>query len=86
MRYKGRPSAKRIERDFPNIVELAIPPVKGLGRMANEIVRWHQERGLEDKHGRGDYRESTWYIRHCFVNREDAEAFVSQFGGQLLEG
>jgi len=35
-RYKGRPSGKTIARDFPFIVEIAVPP-GGLGRRLNDM-------------------------------------------------
>jgi hypothetical protein len=53
-------------------------------RAADEIAAWYQQRGLDSKHGRGDYREPVWYVTWCFLNEADAEEFVSQFGGQLL--
>lgn len=83
-RYKGRPSLKAIERDFPNIVEMAVP-VGGFCRKIDEFEAWRRERGIDSRSGPGDYRDGVWYVRNCFLSRDDAEAFVSRFGGQLLE-
>lgn len=80
VRYKGRLSAKAIERDFPYIVELAVPG-NGFRAKTGDMAAWHRERGLEIRHGMGGYRERVWYVRWCFVNETDAEAFIQEFGG-----
>ena len=38
-------------------------------------------RGIEVRRGRGQRRNDQDYVRWCFANREDAEAFVKRFGG-----
>jgi hypothetical protein len=45
-RYKGRPSGKTIARDFPFVVEIAVPP-DGLGRRLNAMHAFHNQRGLQ---------------------------------------
>ena len=40
-RYKGRPSAKTIARDFPFIVELAVP-LGGYGKKLNLMHSFHE--------------------------------------------
>jgi hypothetical protein len=54
------------------------------GRTANEMGDWYGRRGIDSRSGQGDYRDGVWYVRYCFLSRDDAEAFVSRFGGQLL--
>ncbi|MGB9042766.1 MAG: hypothetical protein WCC81_09870 [Pseudolabrys sp.] len=42
-RYKGRQNAKTVERDFPYIVEMAIPDGHGQGRRDERgqyFIRW----------------------------------------------
>jgi hypothetical protein len=39
-RYKCRTSARAIEKDFPHIVEMIVPP-GGLGKRLNEIHDFH---------------------------------------------
>ena len=45
-RYKGRASAKSIERENPNIVELAVPP-NGLGKTMDLIVTFHANQNTD---------------------------------------
>lgn len=82
-RYKGRPSTKAIEREYPHIVEMAVPE-GGFGPRLDAMHDWHHKRGLQSREGRGRYEEPTHYIRWCFAKREDAEAFQIAFGGRLL--
>jgi hypothetical protein len=42
-RYKGRASAKEIEKDFPHIVEMRVP-LGGFGSKLNAMHRWHKTR------------------------------------------
>jgi hypothetical protein len=45
-RYKGRSGSKASERDFPHIVEIAVPP-GGLGKQLDRMYDWHRARGIE---------------------------------------
>jgi hypothetical protein len=83
VRYKGQVRPNDIEKGFPNIVEMPVPE-GGLGRRLDEMHEWHRSRDLESRHGVGSRSASVWFVHWCFLNREDAEAFVSRFGGQLL--
>lgn len=83
MRYKGRPSTKSIERDFPHIVEMR-QAVFSYRERGPEIQAWFRERGIQCRDGQGFYLEPDFYVRKCFEFSEDAEAFAKQFGGQLL--
>jgi hypothetical protein len=82
-RYKGRLSAKAMERRFPHIVEMVVPE-GGFGSKINDMAAWHHERGIERHNGAGSYREDVWYVRWCFLNEADAEAFRQAFGGERL--
>jgi hypothetical protein len=84
-RYKGRLSIKTIEKEFPHIVEMAVPGC-GFQRKADDMEAWHRERGLNSKHGYGEYREPVWYVRWCFLNEADADAFSLQFAEGRLPG
>jgi hypothetical protein len=85
VRYKGRLSAKAIERDFPHIVEMAMPG-NGFRAKTGDMATWHRQRGIEIHHGMGGYREGVWYVRWCFLNETDAEAFIQEFGGVRRQG
>ena len=51
-RYKGRASAKAIERDFPHIVETVVPP-GGLGKRLNDMYDFHAHHGIRARLGLG---------------------------------
>ena len=78
-RYKGRPSAKSIEKDFPHIVEMIVP-LGGFGRKLDDMYDWHRTRGLLYQRGCSRRDENGRdYIRWCFADAETAAAFASQF-------
>jgi hypothetical protein len=52
MRYKGRPSAKTIVREFPFVVEIMVPE-GGLGRRLDDMHEFHRQRGIIDQRGPG---------------------------------
>jgi hypothetical protein len=80
VRYKGRLSAKAIERDFPYVADMPVP-ANGFRTKTHDMANWHRERGIESHHGMGGYREGAWYVRWCFLNEADAVAFIQEFGG-----
>ena len=55
-RYKGRMSPKTIERDFPHVVEIAVPP-GGLGAQLDAMHYFHEARGIKACLGRGRYED-----------------------------
>jgi hypothetical protein len=84
MAYKGAPGQRQIERDFPHIVETAIPP-GGMGMLIDRMHDWHFSRGIESHHGRGRHKEGHDFIRWCFADAGTADAFISEFGGSAIE-
>ena len=83
-RYKGRSSPNLIERDFPHIVEVAVP-LGGLGKRLDAIHAFHAERGMPSRHGRGRRdAEGRDYVRWCFADVSTADDFAAQFGGRRL--
>ena len=82
-RYKGRSSTKEIERHYPHIVELMVPP-NGFGNFLNAMHEWHSTRGIETQSGSGSYYKGRHYVRWCFANPDDATAFQAEFGGELI--
>ena len=78
-RYKGRPSAKSIERDFPHIVEMIVPE-GGFGKALDAMYEWHTHRGIRaiNSTGRRDENGSD-HIRWCFADPAVAAAFASEF-------
>jgi hypothetical protein len=77
-RYKGRPSSKAIERDFPHVVDVLIPE-GGLGRRLDEMHAWHLARGLQARQSSA----GLWTGRFCFADAPSAEAFKVEFAKDL---
>lgn len=83
-RYKGRANPKAIEREFPHLVEIAIP-LGGLGKRLDAMYGWHRERGIESRHGRSRRDpDGHDHARFCFADAATADAFALRFGGRRL--
>ena len=78
---KGERTGAQNERDYPNIVKLAVPP-NGFGAKLDAMYEFHRSRGLDDRRGRGQRRDNQDCVRWCIANRSDAEAFEKAFGGK----
>jgi hypothetical protein len=83
-RRKGERTSRMNERDFPHIVELALPE-GGFGRTLDAIHDFHRLRGIESRRGRRQRRDEQEYVRWCFVDPADANAFAAEFGGTRIE-
>jgi hypothetical protein len=83
-RYKGRMSPKVIEREFPHVVEIAVPP-RGLGGQLDAMHFFHRARGIQPCLGLGRRAEGHDYLRWYFTRPTAADAFVAEFGGTLIE-
>jgi hypothetical protein len=53
------------ERDFPHLVELALPP-EGFRDVLLQIDTFHRERCIPVRRGRSRYEVKPFYIRFCF--------------------
>src|SRR4029453_1969669 len=73
----------RNERDFPYLVELALPP-GGFGSIFLEIDAFHRERRIPVRRGRSRREVKQVYIRFCFPDTAAANAFRNRFGGERL--
>ena len=71
------------EREFPHLVELALPP-EGFRSILLEIDAFHHERRIPVRRGRNRHEVKQVYIRFCFPDTATAEAFSNRFGGQCL--
>jgi hypothetical protein len=81
-RYKGRSDAKTIERDFPHIVEMAVP-LGGFGKRLDDMTEWHRSHGVQPRHGRGRHEDDRDFVRWCFADPDAAAAFAAEFGGTV---
>ena len=66
-RYKGRPSAKAVEEDFPHFVDIAVP-LGGLGTKLNAMYEFHTQYGIEPQRGHGRHDANGSVIRWCFAD------------------
>ncbi len=66
----------RNERDFPHLVELALP----LGPFRSVFL----ERRIPVRRGRSRHEVKQVYIRFCFPDTATADAFRNRFGGECL--
>ena len=71
------------ERDFPHLVELALPP-KGFRSVFLEIDAFHRDRRIPVRRGRSRHEAEQLYIRFCFPEAATADAFRNRFGGECL--
>src|SRR5947209_10614259 len=62
------------ERDFPHLVELALPP-GGFRSVFLEIDAFHRERRIPVRRGRSRHEVKQVYIRFCFPDAAIADAF-----------
>jgi hypothetical protein len=68
-RYKGRMSQKAIEREFPHVVEIAVPQ-GGLGAQLDVMHHFHRESGIQACLGLGRREEGRDYLRRYSVVRQ----------------
>jgi hypothetical protein len=68
------------EREYPNIVEVAVDGAESNRRM----LLFHESRGIGPRHGRIINRNGHAYYRFCFPDLATARAFVEQFSGEVL--
>ena len=53
------------ERDFPHLVELALPP-GGFRNRDLEFAAFHRNRGVPIRRGRGRHEGEQFHVRFCF--------------------
>ena len=71
------------ERDFPNLVELALP-LEGFRSVLLEIDAFHRDRRIRVRRGQNRHELKQVYIRFCFPDAATADAFRNRFGGECL--
>jgi hypothetical protein len=65
------------ERDFPHVVELALPP-GGFRNVFLEIDAFHRARRIPVRRGRSRHEAEQFHVRFCFPNAATADAFREQ--------
>ena len=71
------------ERDFPHLVELALPP-EGFRSVFLEFDAFHRDRRIPVRRGRSRHEAEQFHIRFCFSDIATADAFRDRFGGECL--
>ena len=78
-RYKGRPSAKSIARDFPHVVETLVP-LGGFRERLDDIYEFHHQRGIVARTLPGRREGERDIARWAFADKATAEEFAAEFG------
>jgi len=73
-RRKFEITAHMNERDFPHIVELALPP-GGFRSQSLEFDAFHRERSIPIRRGCGRHELEQFHVRFCFPDAAIADAF-----------
>lgn len=68
------------ERDFPHLVELALPP-RGFRSVFLDFDAFHRERRIPVRRGRSRHEAEQSSLRFCFPDAATADAFRNRFGG-----
>ena len=71
------------ERDYPHVVELAVPP-EGFHGAFLEFDAFHREHRIPVRRGRSRHEAEQFYIRFCFPDTATAVEFRNRFGGECL--
>jgi len=71
------------ERDFPHLVELALPP-EGFRSVLLEIDAFHRNRRIPVRRGQNRHEVKQVYIRFCFPDAATADGFRKRFGSECL--
>jgi len=69
------------ERQFPHLVELAIPP-EGFRSVLLKIYAFPREQRIPVHRDRSRQEDKQSYIRFCFPDAATADAFRTRFGGK----
>jgi hypothetical protein len=82
-RRKGEITAGMNERDYPHLVELALP-AGGFRATTEKIFAFHSERSIQMRRGRGRNDDGQFFVTFCFADPRHADAFQDRFGGGRL--
>ena len=77
-RYKGRASAKAIEKDFLHHVTLSCRSADSARWM--QMNEFHTQPGIKSQRGQGRHDANGAVVRWCFADKWTAEAFAQKFG------
>jgi hypothetical protein len=81
--HKRRRRSTLFKREFPHIVEVAVPR-GGLGKRLDAMHTFHAERGIEACLGRGRREDNQDYLRWYFADPTTAASFAIELSGEFL--
>ena len=73
------------ERNFPHIIEIALPASGLASNVSREMATFHWSREIRLRFGRARIQNGQHYGRWCFSEPAVADAFREQFGGVHLK-
>jgi hypothetical protein len=73
------------EKEYPNIVEVAVGSQPLDVDLSRRIMLFHKLRHIEPRHGRRVNSNNRICFRWCFSELTTAHEFIEQFGGSLIE-
>ena len=81
LRNKGRSKPKTSGREFPHVVEIAVPP-SGLGKRLDAMLAFHSAHHFKACLGRGRRERGRDHLHWYFSNSTTAADFAAKFGGR----
>lgn len=80
---KDKMKALTDERDFPFVVQIAVPD-GGFGCTLDAINAWHFYSRIRQRRGRHQHIGKQEFRHWCFEGIEIATAFRQRFGGEIM--
>jgi len=81
-RINGQSSRSILRSENPHQVLVLADSVRG--RTFNRVLSFHEQAGVRIKNCT-DRKDDKWHLLYCFKEHENAVAFQSMFGGELLD-
>ena len=72
------------EKEYPNIVQIAVGSEPLDVNLSRRIMLFHKSRNIEPRHGRRVTRNNRICFRWCFSESTTAHDFIEEFGGALI--
>jgi hypothetical protein len=80
-RARGQSSRTMSDREYPRQVLVLAKSVGG--KTLDKVIAFHAKLGIPTT-SRSVRKNDTWYTLYCFAYEDDAHAFKTKFGGELL--
>jgi hypothetical protein len=84
-RVSNPPKPLTNEKTHPYLVEIPVTATGLDASLNRQIMKFHESRHIQLRHGRTILRGGEKYYRWCFFDLMTALAFVEQFGGAFYQ-